>query len=1537
MTEPLAPPAFFVSGGTVPLGAASYVLREADRALLAALREGRYAYVLTSRQMGKSSLSVRTMETLRREGVRTAFLDLTRIGGRNVTAEQWYAGLLGEVGRGLGDRAAMMAYWKAHAELGPMQRFFGALREVALAPSDLSPRPSLQDEPLGEGESVPSPQPSPPEGRGGRVVVFIDEIDATRSLPFSTDEFFAGIRECFNRRVEDPAMARLAFCLIGVAIPSDLMSDAKLTPFNVGERIVLRDFSPKEAAALAPGFGPSGGALVERIVHWTGGHPFLTQSLGRRLAEEGAKTTGDVDRIVAEEFFGARARDTNINLADVGNRVLNSYDDPNAVPRYRSDILALYEGVLKGRRVPDDESNRLVAVLKLSGLVAAVDGRLRVRNRIYARVYGAAWIEEHMPSQELRRQQRAFRLGMIRAGAGAAAMLAVVGSLAVVAADNARRANLALDQVRRERDRSDALTKQAQTERDRANLNAAEAKRATLAADAARGKAQGLALDREKALKDVQAQKARADAQANLAFAQTGIANEQRRAAEGRRLQAVASAAAARRAEVAASDEKRVAVREGARAERSLAEARRQNYRSYVSGIAGASALIDQGQLDPARTLLRAARDTPRRGWEYDHLMSVVAQAPSRPLDRRPKAIRQVAYSPDGTRLFTGGDDGWIVVTDPRTARAIGAFRASPSGIAVIALAVMPDASLAVIDATGALARLDARGRWLWARPNPGFAIAAIAASADGEEVAVCGQAGNVAVLGGKDGRVLRRFRLGDHENYLSSIAFAPQGHRLAVSSLVVDKDNAWICDDDGTHVMGRACGGIQYGVAWSPDGRLVAVVGGQGVYVLNAATGEVAYSLNTSAAQAVASSKDGSRWAVATLGGSYSLWDAHTGRLASVESFPDAGSLTSVVASPNGEEWAFADIRGHAYLSPVDRSRSRPAVFASRQNYVLSAASSRDGSRIAYAYPVNNSGTPRFRIVVTDAAGERPTSFEVTDLPASLDLSPDGRRIATAGKYVADVYDVATGKTLLHATGSEDGIRYSPDGRTLLVAEVNGATLYDVASLRPIRRVAATVEARSVAFSPDGQTLSVGLHGGLLLVQDIAGRTKPRLVADHSAGIYALDFSPDGRRLATGAGSTFHVLDVASGNRLLSIDVPGGSAEGVRFSPDGHRLYTQSLGALQGATRVWDASTGQHLLALGSEHTGGGRALTLVGGDPVVGYADGTFVRYAAFGEDELRRLALEERNEAARHAISVREVDVEARRLQERAQIGVLIAHAQWPDARIALNAAIQEEPGALDLRRARVESLGRLGLWAGAERDLRFLVAHADGKLDERERYELAVAVAAQGHRTDFARLRRDLLAESNAGRAQQKMRYMLLAGTFPVPLSNVERASLTHAVADPSPMPESDGANYAIWNAYSALALVRLGREEEAIERAARVQRIEKANEIAKTAAVLTIVLAEIQEDKLAQARRDWEALGPRLRKLDEEFAARKFGDFTWPIVLELRTIRTEIEALLRKGSHPMPLIRKLSPKAPLLGCRWVRSYRPSVWCTSSAEG
>src|SRR4029079_15653291 len=116
-------------------------------------------------------------------------------------------------------------FWFAHTRLSPLQRWLASLQEVVL---------------------VRCP---------GAVVIFVDEIDTVRSLPFSTDEFFAAIRQCYNRRTQEPAFRRLTFCLLGVATPSDLIQDTRTTPFNIGRRIEITDFTAAEAAPLAAGLG----------------------------------------------------------------------------------------------------------------------------------------------------------------------------------------------------------------------------------------------------------------------------------------------------------------------------------------------------------------------------------------------------------------------------------------------------------------------------------------------------------------------------------------------------------------------------------------------------------------------------------------------------------------------------------------------------------------------------------------------------------------------------------------------------------------------------------------------------------------------------------------------------------------------------------------------------------------------------------------------------------------------------------------------------------------------------------------------------------------------------------------------------------------------------------------------------------------------------------------------------------------------------------------------------------------------------------
>jgi hypothetical protein len=106
--------------------------------------------------------------------------------------------------------------------------------------------------------------------------------------------------------------------LLGVASPSDLIRDTRTTPFNIGQRIELNDFTDDEAEPLARGLGredKTATKLLKRILYWTGGHPYLTQRLCQSVAADAQITdVGGIDRLCEALFFSTRARETDDNL-----------------------------------------------------------------------------------------------------------------------------------------------------------------------------------------------------------------------------------------------------------------------------------------------------------------------------------------------------------------------------------------------------------------------------------------------------------------------------------------------------------------------------------------------------------------------------------------------------------------------------------------------------------------------------------------------------------------------------------------------------------------------------------------------------------------------------------------------------------------------------------------------------------------------------------------------------------------------------------------------------------------------------------------------------------------------------------------------------------------------------------------------------------------------------------------------------------------------------------------------------------------------
>jgi hypothetical protein len=135
VSEPETPTApFYVTGGTLKPGAPSYVERQADTELAESLLTGELCYILTARQMGKSSLMARTAKRLEQDGICTAIVDLSQIGTErgDQAATQWYFGVAHEIHRHLRIAEPLRPWWQERADLPPVQRLTSFFRDLVL-------------------------------------------------------------------------------------------------------------------------------------------------------------------------------------------------------------------------------------------------------------------------------------------------------------------------------------------------------------------------------------------------------------------------------------------------------------------------------------------------------------------------------------------------------------------------------------------------------------------------------------------------------------------------------------------------------------------------------------------------------------------------------------------------------------------------------------------------------------------------------------------------------------------------------------------------------------------------------------------------------------------------------------------------------------------------------------------------------------------------------------------------------------------------------------------------------------------------------------------------------------------------------------------------------------------------------------------------------------------------------------------------------------------------------------------------------------
>ena len=1043
---------FYITGGTLPSHAPSYIVRQADKDLLQGLHEGEFCYVLNTRQIGKSSLMVRAAQQLRAEGHLVALLDLTAI-GRNVTLEEWYDGLLTLVAEQLRLRDELEEFWLSHERLGPMQRWMEAIHHVALESSEQ------------------------------KLFLFVDEIDCVRSLPFSTDEFFVGIRECYNRRVQDPTFERLTFCLLGVATPADLIADPRLSPFNIGRRIVLADFTLEEAAPLAQGFDttlPSRTearaddpaafppdltsslpfspekalSLLKQVLDWTGGHPYLTQRLCEALSRAThALHPRDVERLCTELFLHPQAQNTDDNLAFVRNCLLGSQGEPAA-------LLDLYRHVRRGRKVREKSTDPIHAMLRLSGIVKISQGTLQVRNRIYAQVFDAAWLQSNMPDAELRRERSAYKRGIARAAAffgSLGVLIAALLALAIVNAGHARSAE-----------------KKASHLLYIADMNLAQ-----------REWAVGNVAHVRELLRET-----RDSEDKNIEWGYWDRKCRESVSTFARKAGPLAVAFS--------SDGNRVA---------SVTDRGALN----IADVSSGRELLEMPMNGLSYRALAYAPNGVRLAMGTAKNVQIVEAATGRVFRTLPileGEIEAVAYSPDGRLVLARDSHGVLFAWDAESGRKKLQIRGQNSPLSAFAVA---ERQFAVCSRNGLVQIRALESPTVVRSFQTEFATSVIALSHNGALLAGAGVHGGIEVIETATGRV--SLHLGTAKR-LREIAFSSDDARITADySLTIER---WDARSGTLLSVFKDPLGSARSLAFSSNDRYAALAARDGemkVWDTRLPNNPLETSISVVPLWHVQFSRDGRRVLVCSTDGSATLWDAQLGcRIQTIHAGKER--LTHAVFSHDETRVVTTDMQGAVKLwNAVDGRFVRS--FVGHIGPVNSVLFSPDDRQI---FTAGNDKTTIQWEVATGRLLRRFTGH--ADAVEALCLSVDGTCLVTAGDdKKAILWDVRSQKMLrkFGAPGEIWSAAFSPNGKRLALANLRKtAEVWDTDTGRLLTTLRGHTDwVTSLAFSPDGKRIATSSRDGVVKVWEAeAGRELLTLQAG-PLQVSSVAFAPDGRRIA--------------------------------------------------------------------------------------------------------------------------------------------------------------------------------------------------------------------------------------------------------------------------------------------------------------------------------------------------------------------------------------------------------------------------------------
>ncbi len=330
-----------------------YVHRDADRQVRNIIKDmGRPGYVLVSRQMGKTNLLLNAKRELETTDDVFVYVDLSN---PFANAKDCFENII--------DTAI-----ETNSE-----RFEGAKIQI------LDRREFLKDTPAHKQHSN--------ELRillnaiQGKLVIILDEIDALTKT-FYSDQIFAQIRSIYFSRVNFEELSRLTYLLSGVIEPTDIIKDPKISPFNIGQKIFLNDFSNEEFKSfLTKAEITIDKVTSERIYYWTNGNPRMTwdvcSEVENIIKKEITINPTKIDRIVSDIYLATFDKPPIDNIRELVKKDRE----------IRNVVIDIEQK--KGKGITD----KLKSKLYLSGIINYEENNIQIKNNIIRNCLNQDWLK----------------------------------------------------------------------------------------------------------------------------------------------------------------------------------------------------------------------------------------------------------------------------------------------------------------------------------------------------------------------------------------------------------------------------------------------------------------------------------------------------------------------------------------------------------------------------------------------------------------------------------------------------------------------------------------------------------------------------------------------------------------------------------------------------------------------------------------------------------------------------------------------------------------------------------------------------------------------------------------------------------------------------------------------------------------------------------------------------------------------------------------------------------------------------------------